>query len=95
MFPSFADFRAQTHPFGTPGQVDPSDEDDPVGILELANCACSSTIALRWEGAPRTAARAELREAVREMARTSGHDERAVMVELRRMVHARLLRDTP
>ncbi len=47
-FPSFADYLAVTQPIGLP-ILDPIDDDEPVGALGFANCACKTTIAIRYE----------------------------------------------
>jgi HD-like signal output (HDOD) protein len=47
-FASFADYLSATVPIGLP-LLDPIEDDEPVGALGFANCACKTTIALRYE----------------------------------------------
>jgi len=47
-FPSFAGYLAATTPVGLP-IFDPIEDDDPIGVLGFANCACRTTIAIRYE----------------------------------------------
>lgn len=47
-FSSFADYLSATVAIGLP-ILDPIEDDEPVGALGFANCACKTTIALRYE----------------------------------------------
>jgi len=47
-FASFADFLSATVSIGLP-ILDPIEDDEPIGALGFANCACKTTLALRYE----------------------------------------------
>lgn len=83
-----ADFLASTRAFGTPSQLDPSD-DDPIGILELANCPCKSTIALRWEDGP-GAERQRLHMVIATLSAAHGGSRVRALEALRAAIHTRL-----
>jgi HD-like signal output (HDOD) protein len=51
--PTFLSFLEATRPVGQP-KLDPDDdEDDAIGLLSFMNCACGSTLALRYEDVTR------------------------------------------
>jgi hypothetical protein len=62
VYATFAEYLRLTLPLGHPMEFDP-EPDDPIGLVDFANCACGSTISVRWESGPGPA-RIALRSAI-------------------------------
>lgn len=58
VYANFAEYALATTPVGPPMEFD-----EEFGIIDLANCACESTLSLLWEG-PVADERRALREAI-------------------------------
>ena len=82
-FPSFDNYLEKTTLIGKP-MLDPIEDDEPIGLLCFANCACGSTLALCYED---TREHSAFNNAVHTFARTSGKTDVDIVVDLVHTVH--------
>ena len=80
-FISFADYTSVTRSVGSPVEFD-SAPDDPIGVVDFANCPCGTTISVSWEGPPGEE-RIALRRAIAKDVERLSMTPTAVLLELR------------
>jgi HD-like signal output (HDOD) protein len=82
---NFRDFLETTRTVGSP-KLDPDDDEhDAIGLLSFVNCACGSTLALRYEDVTQHAA---FNRAVRHAMAQSGRSDTELLTELVSTVNA-------
>jgi HD-like signal output (HDOD) protein len=89
-FPSFDNYLEKTTLIGKP-MLDPIEDDEPIGLLCFANCACGSTLALCYED---TREHSAFNSAVQTFAQTSGKTDVDIVVDLVHTVHRWALEGT-
>ena len=82
-YPSFESYIARTTVLGHP-MLDPIEDDEPIGLLGFANCACGTTLAIRYED---TREHSVFNKAVFDEAKNTDRAEPDVLVELIQVVH--------
>jgi HD-like signal output (HDOD) protein len=90
-FPSFDNYLEKTILIGKP-MLDPIEDDEPIGLLCFANCACGSTLALCYED---TREHSAFNNAVHSVAKTSGRTDVDVAVDLVHTVNRWAREGTP
>lgn len=82
-FPSFDNYLEKTTLIGKP-MLDPIEDDEPIGLLCFANCACGSTLALCYED---TREHSAFNNALHTFAQTAGKTDVDVAIDLVHTVH--------